>query len=224
MGIHLPDEVQAALMDAGLSPDEVQDKTGDELRKAIGDRLTYELVVALAGQRLTVARSPGHRAKLPQDDLIERNLDVLRCRLVDGLSFKATGREVGLTGSRVAEILRVYFGVDAKPRQRPKMLAIPAAALPVAREALRSRMASAAEDLLATLNAGDEIDEALRRLDDVKWLLRDVQGDEDTEVYVGSASREPVVAEALEKQLAIERHRGNEANADTLVRLIGAMP
>jgi hypothetical protein len=112
----LPDEVRQALHAEGLSPDEAMLMSGDELRGVIGDRLTYEMAVALAGQRLAFANYPGRPGRLPQDDLIERNLDILKLRIVDGMNYTAIGREVGLSKSRPRQILRFQFGVDWKDR------------------------------------------------------------------------------------------------------------
>lgn len=224
MGIHLPDEVRAALTDAGLSDDEVQGKTGDELREAIGDRLTYELVVALAGQRLTVARSPGRRAKMPQDDLIERNLDILKLRLIDGLNFAQIGREVGLTNSRVSELLRMYFGVDARERNEPvRILYVPAASVPVLREALLGRLQGTAEDLVATIRAGDDgWYAAWSSTKDVAWLLLEVQKDEDTEITIGKAAKpKSIIVRALRDHAEVERNLDGSAVCD---RLLAAMP
>jgi hypothetical protein len=112
MGIHLPDEVRAALHDEGISEDEMLLMAGDELRQVIGPRLTYELAVALAGQRRMFANHPGREGRLTADDLIERNLDILKLRIVDGMNYTAIGRRVGLSKSRPRQILRFQFGVD----------------------------------------------------------------------------------------------------------------
>jgi hypothetical protein len=225
VGIHLPDEVRAALTDAGLSLDEVQGKTGDELREAIGDRLTYELVVALAGQRLTVGRRPGQRAKMPQEDLIERNLDILKLRLIDGLNFAQIGREVGLTNSRVSELLRIYFGVDRKPsRATPeRILHVEAASVPVLREAFLGRLQGAAEDLEATVRAGDDDWYAMwHAAQEVVWLLLEVQKDEDTEIKVGK--RKAIITKALREHADARRNLSDEDGAAICERLLVAMP
>jgi Sigma-70, region 4 len=112
VGLSLPDEVRAALRDEGISEDEMMLMTGDELRQVIGGELTYELAVSLAGQRRAFANYPGREGRVPQDDLIERNLDILKLRIVDGLTYAAIAREVGLSKSRPRQILRWQFGVD----------------------------------------------------------------------------------------------------------------
>jgi len=226
--LSLPDEVRAALTDAGLSDDEVQGKTGDELREAIGDRLTYELVVALAGQRLTVGRSPGRRAKLPQGDLIERNLDILKLRLIDGMNFAQIGREVGLTNSRVSELLRIYYGVDARERkdnEPVRILYVPAAAVPVLREALLGRLQGTAEDLVATIQAGDDWYAAWHATQDVAWLLLEVQKDEDTEINIGKAAKpKSIIVRALRDHAEVERNLDHEDGVAVCDRLLAAMP
>jgi Sigma-70, region 4 len=227
--LSLPDEVRAALTDAGLSDDEVQGKTGDELRETMGDRLTYELVVALAGQRLTVARSPGRRAKMPQDDLIERNLDILKLRLIDGLNFAQIGREVGLTNSRVSEILRDYFGVDRRPAlhdEPVRILYVTAADVPVLREALLGRLLGTAEDLVATVRAGDDDwYAAWSSTQNVMYLLLEVQKDEDTEINIGKADKpKSIIVKALRDHAEVTRNLSDEDGAATCERLLAAMP
>ncbi len=236
MTLSLPDEVRAALRDAGLSDDEVLLKTGDELRKAIGDRLTYELVVSLAGQRLAVAHWSGQAGKLPPDELIERNLDILKLRLIDRLSYAAIGREVGLTHSRVPQILRDYFGVDKKPRPAANDLTIPAASLPVVRDALRMELLSVVEDLRACLTTGvPDLSDELGRFDEVREVLRFHIGWEprepevDVELYVGRG-RDAMLTDALRRQLDTERDMAAngseraEASVAAIERLLAAMP
>jgi Sigma-70, region 4 len=234
--LSLPDEVRAALRGAGLSDDDVRQTTGDDLRKAIGDQLTYQLVVALAGQKLTVARWPFREASLPQDDLIERNLDILRLRVVEKMTFAAIGREVGLSTSRVPQILRTYYGVDTRRGREEvesRTLTIPAASLPVVREALRMEMLAAVNDLHADLTNGEAID--LGRFDEVRKVLCKVGGEGDATQHgpVVMYRDDPVLAQALRSQLDTEHHmadtpeRGQriaEANAATIERLLAAMP
>lgn len=237
MELSLPDEVRAALRDAGLSDDEVQGKTGDELREAIGGQLTYELAVALAGQRLTVARWSGRPGKLPPDDLIERNLDILKLRIVDGLNFAQIGREVGLTNSRVSEILRIYFGVDKKPSAPRRELLIPVAALDVMRDALLELLTGRIEDM-ATEARGPKFHEALTAFDRARYVLNDVgweprDPEADVELYVGRG-RDAIVREALTDGLATHRYltdthderqrKRAEASVATIERLLEAMP
>jgi hypothetical protein len=237
VSLSLPDEIRAALTDAGLSLDEAQGKTGDELREAIGDEATYGLVVALAGQRQTISRWPGHRAKLPQDDLIERNLDILKGRLVDGLNFAAIGREVGVTGSRVAELLRIYFGVGNRPAPPRKALLVPVAALDVMRDALLELLTGRIEDM-ATEARGPKFPDAQSAFDQARYVLNDVgwkprDPEVDVDLYLGR-DRDVIAREALTNSLATHRYligthdddqrKRAEASVVTIERLLAAMP
>jgi hypothetical protein len=237
MGIHLPDGVRAALVDEGISSDDVLLMTGDELRGVIGGQLTYELVVALAGQRLTVARWSGRPGKLPPDDLIERNLDILKLRIVDGLNFAQIGREVGLTNSRVSEILRIYFGVDKKPSPPRRELLIPVAALDVMRDALLELLTGRIEDM-ATEARTPKFPETLAAFDRARYVLNDVgweprDHEVDVDLYLGR-DRDAIVREALTDGLATHRYltdthdekqrRRAEASVATITRLLEAMP
>jgi len=222
--LSLPDEVRAALTDAGLSDGEVQLKTGDELREAIGDRLTYELVVALAGQRLTVARSGGWEGHLPPDDLIERNLDILRLRIVEKMTFAAIGREVGLTHGRIPQILRTYYGVETgrgRKEHKDRVLTIPAASVPMLREAFLGRLQGAAEDLEATVRAGDDGWYAMwHAAQEVVNLLLEVQKDKDTTIKVGK--RRAIITKALRDHADARRNLSDEDGAAICERLLAA--
>jgi hypothetical protein len=226
--LSLPEDVRAALRDEGIGEDDVLLMTGDDLRQVIGGQLTYDLAVALAGQKLGIARRPGERGKLPQAHLIERNLDILKLRLVDGLTYAAIGRAVGLTNSRVSELLRNYFGVDAREPhgERVRILYVPAADVPILRDALLGRLLGTAEDLTATLSAGDEgWYAAWSSTQDVVWLLLEVQKDKDTEINVGKAQkRKSIITRALRDQAEVERHLDHEDGAAVCDRLLAATP
>jgi hypothetical protein len=45
----------------------------------------------------------------------ERNLEILRLRILDGLTLREIGERTGLTGGRVGAILSDYFGVSGTP-------------------------------------------------------------------------------------------------------------
>jgi hypothetical protein len=192
MGIHLPDDLREALKAEGLSDDDVLLMTGDELRQVIGGELTYELAVALAGQRRAFANYPGREGRVPQDDLIERNLDMLKLRIVDGLTYAAIAREVDLSKARVPQILHVYYGVDVGPQRPRPVLRVPASDVPVLRAALVLRMRELAEDLDT-----DAWKEAFEQMRDVYYLAQEVAQDgEDVEMYAGG-SRQEIVTKAL---------------------------
>jgi len=107
----LSSKVRAALKGAGLSDDEVLLKTGDELKEAIGGEALHRLAVELAKEGQAIAPYVGSLGRLPQADLIDRNLEILRLRVVERMTFEAIGAEVGLSRSRVRQILRWYHGV-----------------------------------------------------------------------------------------------------------------
>ena len=214
MTFHLPDEVRAALTDAGLSDDEVLLTTGEELVKTIGGQLTYELIVALAGQNLAVAHYPGRKGRIPQDDLIERNLDILKLRIVDGMTYAAIGREVGLTGGRVTSILHDFYGFGVKAAGRAQILYVAAADVPVLRDAALYALRVAAEDLAATLATDPEGWYAKwHTAKQVMDLLLEIQKDKDTAINVGNASHRQLIKGVLEQY-----------PDDDLQRLLVAMP
>lgn len=45
----------------------------------------------------------------------QRNQEILRLRLLEGLSLREVGLRVGITTERVRQILRAYFGLGATP-------------------------------------------------------------------------------------------------------------
>lgn len=223
MELSLPVEVRAALTDAGLSDDEVLVKTGDELREAIGDQLTYELVAALNGQDLTIARWPGRPGSLPEPGLVQRNLRILELRVVEHMNFAQIGREVGLTNSRVSEILRTRFGIGVPDRPVLPTLNVSAADMPTLREAVLGRLDGVTEDLLATIRTGGDVDAALSAWDTVRWLWREVQKDQDAELSAGS-DRGPQIEQALRDHAEVKRDEGDQDGAAVCDRLLAAMP
>ncbi len=210
MGIHLPDAVREALDAEGLSSDEMMLMTGDELRQVIGGELTYELAVSLAGQRRAFANYPGREGRVPQDDLIERNLDILKLRIVDAMTYTAIGREVNLSKGRVPQILHTYFGVDIGPHRPAPILRVQSSDVPVLRAALVMRMRELAEDLDT-----DAWKEAFEQMRDVYYLAQEVAHDgEDVEMYAGG-SRGEIVTQALHDY---------PRDRDVRDRLLAAMP
>jgi hypothetical protein len=205
VSLSLPDEVRAALTEAGLSEDEVLVMTGDELVVRIGAEMTYELVVALDAQGRAIGNYPGREGRRSSDDdLRKRNIEILRLRLVGGLNYAMIGSTIGLTRSRISQILTTYYGLDKKPG-RAKSVTIPVEALDVTQEALRHQLADEAESLLACLRSGSDISDALSSFDEVRYLMRDVDANDDVEIYVGR-KRGSVLIEALRKQLSITRY------------------
>jgi hypothetical protein len=174
---------------------------------------------------LTVTRSPGRRGSLPEHGLVARNLRILELRLIDHMNFTRIGRDVGLTPSRVAEILRQRFGVDAKDRlERALVLHVPASSVPVVRDALTGGFQKATESLLAALAAGENWQEAYERVQTSYWLLLEVQKDEDTELAVRASRRKALIAQALTDHAELKRNMDDEDAALVCDLLMAAMP
>jgi hypothetical protein len=71
----------------------------------------YELVRELNEHGLTLPPIPGSKIRVPSTPKYE----LLRLRLIDGLTFAAIGEQVGLTDGRVQQILRAHYGLRGKP-------------------------------------------------------------------------------------------------------------
>jgi len=227
--VTLPDNVCAALQDAGISEDEMLLMTGDELVGRVGAKATYELAAALAKDGRAFAHFPGRRGRISTDpELRERNVEILRLRLVEGMYPAAIGREVGVTRTRVTQLLHHYFGINKK-LLRVRSITIPVEALAVVREAMRTGMLSAVEDLRVCLTTGvPDIDDEWERLSMAHDLLRRTDSDDDVEVYLGRKFG-AVLADALRSQLAVERHLAAEdgrhgEDAAAIERLLTGMP
>jgi Sigma-70, region 4 len=106
--LHLGSYTRGRLREAGITTlDEVTHMTGRELVERIGPEATYELACVLAAHDLAFAKiAGGEWWHIPN----VRNLEILRLRIVEGLTYKATGEAVGLSKERIRQILRTYFG------------------------------------------------------------------------------------------------------------------
>jgi hypothetical protein len=135
----------------------------------------------------------------------ERNLEILRLRIVERMTYPEIGAAVGLSRARVPQLLHTYFGIDETPR-RVSSVMIPVEALATVRESVRIHILSAVEDLSDLLHAGaPDMGHAWRRLDLARELFDSMDADDDVEVLLGR-KRGPALAEALRKQLATERY------------------
>ena len=224
MDLSLPVDVRAALTDAGLSLDEARIKTGDELAEAIGAEATYGLAVALAKDGTALARRAGFRNEWPlrSRHLLDRNLEVLRLRLIEEMNHAAIGRTVGLGRTRVGELLRSRFGVDVKPHDPSPRFYVDAADVPVLRDALLHRLQGAAEHLASTLAGADTGGwyAAWDSAHDVVRLLLDLQKDEDTDLAATRGStRRAVITQAL-REFVEDR----SDLADACERMLASMP
>jgi len=223
--LSLPDDLRVKLRTEGLSDDEMLLMTGDELVERIGARATYELVVALEACGLAIAHYPGRRGRRSTDDQLRaRNIEMVRMRLIEHMSYTEIARAVGLSKPRVSQILGMYFGLDKKIR-RPKSVTIPVEALASVREALRMYLLSVVDDLRACLSTGEpDMADEWKRLDLARGLLRDVDtADDDVEVFGLGRDRGTTLIKALRDHLPTERHLGHDADVAAIERLLSAL-
>ncbi len=75
----------------------------------------------------------------------ERHLEMLRLRLVEGLSLRAVGERTGVSATRVRQLLLHYFQVTGSPSAG--IVTVPAPFVPVLREAVVERLAAAAGEI-----------------------------------------------------------------------------
>lgn len=71
----------------------------------------YEIVRELNEHGLTLPPVPGGKTQVPSTPKYE----VLRFRMIEGLTLAATGREVGLGTERVRQILFEQYGLKHQP-------------------------------------------------------------------------------------------------------------
>jgi sigma-70-like protein len=196
---------RSPIQEAGIPEDALLLMTGDELAERVGARLTYEIAVELASTGRAFANYPRRKGRVSKDlGMRDRNLEILRLRIVERMSYTEIGKEVGLSRVRVPQLLHTYFGIGATPH-RVSSITIPVEALEVVRESARMHLLSAVEDLSWPLLAGTpDLSDAWQRLDLARELVACVDADDDVEVRLGYR-RGPALAEALRKQLDIER-------------------
>lgn len=72
----------------------------------------YEIVCELGKRGLGLPNTRGGRKGAPQND---RNLQMFRERIVDGRTFYEIGTAVGVSRSRVQQLLRWQFGLHRTP-------------------------------------------------------------------------------------------------------------
>lgn len=106
---------QAALEAAGLtSIEELVRHCADDLlapTASIGPFELCEIVYRLNEHGYSLPPVSGGRYRVPD----QRNQEILRLRLLEGLSLREVGLRVGITTERVRQILRAYFGLGATP-------------------------------------------------------------------------------------------------------------
>jgi Bacterial RNA polymerase, alpha chain C terminal domain len=87
----------------------------DELLKHpnIGPAELYEVIHQLNRLDLTLPANHFGRVRVPS----ARNLEMFRLRCVEGLPLAEVGRQTGVTGTRVHQLLRDHFGSSRRPTQ-----------------------------------------------------------------------------------------------------------
>ncbi len=100
--------VSRKLRDAGITTLEALcDCTGDELL-AILDRVEFlDLVIELRSEGKALAPAPGARLRRVAS---ERDIAMLRLRLIDGLTFREIAARFGVTAEVPRRALRSRFG------------------------------------------------------------------------------------------------------------------
>jgi hypothetical protein len=212
--------------------DEALLMTGDELVERIGARATYDLVVALDRRGKAIAHYPGRPGRRSQDKALrKRNIEILRLRIVEHRTHGEVAKAVGLSKPRIPQILHIYFGVN-KGARRVSSVKIPVEALAVVRESLRMRLLAMMQDLCACITAGAGLE--WESFDLMRAVLADVEGvDDDVEIASLGRKRGVALAEALRRQLDIERYltdtpdegqrERHSADAAMIERLLSAM-
>jgi DNA-directed RNA polymerase specialized sigma subunit len=76
----------------------------------VGAEALYEIIRKLNQHELMLPTSKG-TIRLPD----ERNREVFRLRVVNGLSLADTAKQLGISRERVRQLLKVYFGIGGKP-------------------------------------------------------------------------------------------------------------
>jgi hypothetical protein len=71
----------------------------------------YEVIRQLNQHGLTLPKIPGATLQLPSPPKDE----IVRLRLIDGLTFTEIGEHVGLSKERVRQVLRSHYGLRIQP-------------------------------------------------------------------------------------------------------------
>jgi len=72
----------------------------------------YELICQLNDHGLSLPPIHGGRVR---GEITARNRDILRLRLIDGLTLTAIAEHVGLKQERVRQVLRSHYGLTGRP-------------------------------------------------------------------------------------------------------------
>jgi len=175
----------------------------------------------------------GHRG---DPDLWERNLEILRLRLVERVDYAEIARATGITRSRVDQILHSIFGIDRAGRGTT--LQVPVDAVPDFRRALLELLADRIEALGTAMTKGRGLELALVDFDRARSLVKEVgiiarEPEVPVEVWVGRTRRSEVLR-ALRCHLCLARdladthdraqRRRAEASVAAMEKLLKAMP
>lgn len=113
-GLGLEPATLTCLHDAGITTtEELLTYTPADLmqRPGLGAVEVYEIIRGLNRQALMLPATQHGRVRVPS----QRNLEIFRLRFVEGLTLTEVGQRVGLTDSRVLQLLRWHFGISRRP-------------------------------------------------------------------------------------------------------------
>jgi hypothetical protein len=85
----------------------------DELLRSphFGALEVYEIIRQLNEHGFTLPASPGNKIRLPSTPKHE----VIRLRMIDGLTYAEIGERVGLGKERVRQVLASHYGLKSQP-------------------------------------------------------------------------------------------------------------
>jgi transcriptional regulator GlxA family with amidase domain len=104
----------ASLHHAGIdSTHELLEHSCRELtwHSAISGQQLYEIIRQLNQHKMMLSPTPGRITRQPG----ERNLEIFRLRVAQGLTLKETAESVGLSVERVRQLLAAYYGLRGSP-------------------------------------------------------------------------------------------------------------
>jgi hypothetical protein len=77
----------------------------------VGADALYDIICKLNQHELMLPATTRGTIRVPG----ERNREVFRLRVVEGLSLTDTGKQLGISRERVRQVLSLFFGVSGKP-------------------------------------------------------------------------------------------------------------
>jgi hypothetical protein len=92
--------------------EQLTDSTPTELlQSGVGAEELCEIVCQLNHHNLTLTARPGRYTSIPSD----RDREMLRLRIIEGLSLEGVGQRIGLHRERVRQLMYLRFGLTGKP-------------------------------------------------------------------------------------------------------------